>query len=65
MREQHKLKNGGRERSPEVGEIVLVFGENMKRGLWKMGKVEELIAGKDGVVRGAKVRVISKGKPVY
>lgn len=30
-----------------------------------MEKVEELVVGKDGVVRGAKLKVFSKGKPVY
>ena len=31
---------------------------------WKIGKVEEVIWGRNGVVQGAKVRVITKGKPV-
>ena len=30
-----------------------------------MAVVENLIKGKDNVVRGANVRVIAKGKPVY
>ena len=30
-----------------------------------MGKVEHLITGKDGVVRGASVLIISKGKQEY
>ena len=30
-----------------------------------MEKVEELVVGKDEVVRGAKLKVFSKGKPVY
>ena len=32
---------------------------------WKVGVVEELIVGKDGHARGAKVRLVAKGKPVY
>ena len=35
----------------------------MKRNMWKLGKVEELIVGKDSVVRGAVVRISRSGKP--
>ena len=34
----------------------LIQEDNVKRGCWKTGVVEELITGKDGIVRGAKVR---------
>ena len=50
--ESHRL-NKERETTPEVGEIVLVVGEEKNRGEWKKGKVVRLIEGKDGVVRGA------------
>ena len=65
LREYHK--HGKRELAVElqVGDVVLVKEDNIKRNCWKMGKVEELVVGKDGVVRGAKVKVFSKGKPVY
>lgn len=36
-----------------VGDIVIVHDENHPRGLWKLGKVEELIQGTDENVRGA------------
>ena len=39
------------------------FGK--KRGNWKVAIVEELIVGRDKEVRGAKVKVTGKGKPVY
>ena len=41
-----------------------MFEDNVKRGSWKTAIVEELIKGKDNVVRGAKIRVITKGKPI-
>ena len=44
------------------GDIVLIKEDNLKRNASKMGKVEELITGKDGVTRGAKVRICGKGK---
>ena len=65
LREYHK--HGKRELAVElqVGDVVLVKEDNIKRNGWKMGKVEELVVGKDEVVRGAKLKVFSKGKPVY
>ena len=39
--------------------------DNIKRNCWKLGKVEELVVGKDQVIRGAKLKVLTKGKPVY
>ena len=54
-----------REREVEVGDVVVVYVEERKRGEWKMGVVERLVTGpRDDVVRGATVRVIWKGKPI-
>ena len=64
LREYHKGKYEGQLRTVSVGHVVIVYKENVKRGFWKIEKVEEVIRGRDGVVRGAKVRVITKGKPV-
>eukprot|EP00794_Sanderia_malayensis_P004957 gene4957-biopygen4019 len=49
--------------SVSVGDIVLIYEDNTKRGLWKTGIVDALIKGTDGVVRGAKVRKPGKGEP--
>ncbi|KAI5707818.1 hypothetical protein M8J77_010480 [Diaphorina citri] len=38
-----------------VGELVLIGDDNVKRTNWLMGRIEELIRGKDGCVRIAKV----------
>ena len=45
------------------GDIVLIQEEKTKRNTWKIGIVEDLIRGKDQVIRGAKVRKLVKGKP--
>ena len=47
----------------QVGDVVCVKEDNMKRNMWKLEKVEELIVGKDSVVRGAVVRISRSGKP--
>ena len=64
LRETHRLQD----RKPveiKPGDIVLVGDENKKPGFWKMGIVEELIVGKDGNTRGAKVRMHGGGKPDF
>lgn len=45
-----------------VRDVVTVYEDGKKRNQWKMAVVEELIKGRDGVVRGARVRTIARGK---
>ena len=40
--------------------MVLVHDDNHPRTFWRLGRVEQLIQGSDGHVRGAVVRVSSK-----
>ena len=47
------------------GDFVLIQDDNAKRGMWKMGIIEEIIKGKDQQIRGAKVRKMARGKPEY
>ena len=42
-----------------VGDIVLVYDDSKPRGCWKLARVEELIVGRDGLTRGAVLRVAS------
>ena len=48
-------KEGGRD-VPAVGEVVIVRFEQKNRGAWMLGVLTELITGKDGVIRGTRVR---------
>ena len=64
LRKCHRSKHEGQLSAVSVGDVVIVHKENVKRGLWKIGKVDEVIRGRDGMVRGAKVRVMTNGKPV-
>ncbi|KAL9955946.1 hypothetical protein ACROYT_G037352 [Oculina patagonica] len=59
------FRRGECDNKVSAGEVVLVHEDNGKRSNWKMGKVEELIVGKDKEVRGVKLRVITKGKPIF
>ena len=52
----NKRQKGVLDRSPSIGEIVIIKEDNQPRGRWKMGKVVELIKGEvDGVERAAKL----------
>ncbi|XP_028390705.1 uncharacterized protein LOC114515614 [Dendronephthya gigantea] len=59
---EHHRVNRGVNACPEVGEIVLVLGEEKNRAEWRRGKVVQLIKGKDNVVRG--VKILTKGHTI-
>ena len=63
LREQHKIPRGTTEKPQvTVGDIELVHDDSRKRGFWNLGKVEEIISGVDGRVRGAVVTVYTGGR---
>ena len=43
-----------------VGEIVIVKDEHLPRGLWKLGIVQEVLKGRDGLMRAAVVKIASR-----
>ena len=53
LRENHKVKTKQRIFTIEAGDVVLVHEENVKRNKWKLGRIDEVIYGSDGVARGA------------
>ena len=60
LRETHRYAHV--QNSPKtiaVGDVVLVYDEDLPRTLWKTAVVEDLIQGNDGLVRGARIRVKS------
>ena len=49
-----------------IGDIVLVQEADQPKGFWRLAKVEDLIKGSDGQVRGARVRTQTVGnRPTY
>ena len=61
LRESHRAGSSQLQKvAIAVGDVVIIHTEDLPRSLWKMGRVEELIRGKDGVVRGASIRVQAK-----
>ena len=49
--------------STETGDMVFIHDQDHPRGFWKMAKVLSLITGKDGVVRGATLKVAAQSGP--
>ena len=60
LREAHRFNSGSSESSIAVNDLVMLHDESQPRGFWKLAKIENLIIGSDGRIRGATVRVSSK-----
>ena len=57
LREQHRRKATDPGRGPQVGGAVIVYdGEEKNRNKWRLAIVAESITGRDGTVRGAKLK---------
>ena len=47
------MKHNTKQLSLQVGDVTIIKSDERNRNKWKLGIVEELIAGRDGVVRVA------------
>ena len=56
LRERHKAKHSEKSTLLTKGEVVIIKDDDRNRAKWKLGIVEELIAGNDGIARIAKLR---------
>ena len=56
LRERHNMKHNQRQLSSSKGDVVIIKGEERTCGQWKLGIVEELFPGRDGVVRSVRLR---------
>ena len=63
LRETHatNLRRSGENPEIAVGDVVLLQNDLTERALWKLAIVKELLAGSDGQVRAAVVRVADTG----
>lgn len=55
LRSAHQRRNSGCS-SLSIGDIVLIDEPKLGRSKWKLGRVEEVIRGKDGVPRSCKLK---------
>ena len=59
LKEDHNLNHQIEETTLKEEDMMLIKGEECNRGKWKIGVVEHLIRGRNGVIRGAQ---LSAGK---
>ena len=57
LRGRHNMKHGNKVLSFKIGNVFIVRGEEKNRGKWKIGIVDRLIIGKDGIMRGSELQV--------
>ena len=56
LRERHNLKHEGHATPLCKGDVVIIKDDDHNRNEWKLGILEDLIAGRDGIVQVAKLR---------
>ena len=56
LRERHRLKHKSKDHHITVGDVVLIKSTERNRNNWPLGIVENLITGKDGVIRAVRLR---------
>ena len=62
LREVHsniakKRPKGGDHSQISIGSIVIVHNDHLPRGLWKLGRIQEVLRGQDRLIRGAVIKV--------
>ena len=55
-RERHNLKHETKFVTPKIGDVAIIKNDGRNRGKWQLGVIVQLLTGKDGIVRGAKLR---------
>ena len=61
-RQLHKNRKFNNSCSVKVGHVVLIKDVNKPRMAWQEGRVEKLIEGKDGLLRGVGIKVYQSTK---
>ena len=57
---QKMYKNSKTQQEIQIGDIVLIEEDKVKRNNWRIGRVNKLFNGRDGNVRGAEILVANK-----
>ncbi|GBM18395.1 hypothetical protein AVEN_57931-1 [Araneus ventricosus] len=51
LRNSHALKNLNPQRNIKIDDVVLIEGDNKSKLLWRLGRVIQVLPGRDGGVR--------------
>ena len=62
LRKSHRQSTHDCSTKPPIkeGDVVIVHDESLPQGLWKLGRIQGVITGRDGKIRGATVKVASR-----
>ena len=55
LRERHNTIHQVKELEVKPGDVAMIRGEEKNRGMWKIGVVESLITGREGVTHAVKL----------
>ena len=58
LRETQRISNGRHSEKVSIGDVVIIYDDKQPRHLWKIAKVQNVITGRDGRVRGAEVKSV-------
>ena len=56
LRENQRYTSVKRSAKIQLNDVVIIYDEKQPRHLWRIGKVEKLIIGTDGKIRGAEIK---------
>ena len=56
LRKRHDIAHKAKVLKIDVGDVVMIKGEDKRRGMWKIGVVKELYRGKDQEIRSAQIK---------
>ena len=56
LEERHQKVVGTEETLPEMGSVVMITDSSKIKSKWQIGRIVKMIRGKDGVVRGYKIK---------
>ena len=56
LQERHQKSEGSGQLLPGITNIVLVADDNNPKSKWNLGRIIDVIKGRDGVIRGYKIR---------
>ena len=56
LRERHNMAHNTKEVKIDIGDVVMIKGEDKRRGKWKIGIVKELYRGKDQEIRSVQIK---------
>ena len=63
LRSYHEVRRPARLRPKlKVGDIVLLQEERMPRQMWNKARIDEMIPGRDGLIRTVKLRLLDRTK---